>query len=161
MLNRDEAVILSEAVDDDRPLPAESSDSVRAEFTRQLRVDDLLRSSAPRLAQSSPAGLADRINAAIADTQPDHLLVLRRVGPAPFFAAAAALLLAGITWFSIANKPPATGIMGSGLPFLPAADPTQALNDSIESPLAEEARNLREDTRRATDAVLAYLPLSR
>ena len=53
MLNRDEAVILSEAVDDERPLPAESSDSVRAEFTRQLRVDDLLRSSAPRLAQSS------------------------------------------------------------------------------------------------------------
>lgn len=162
MLNRDHALVISEAVDDNRQLPADSADTLRTELLRQQRVDALLRASAPGMARPSPEGLADRIIAAVELTRPEHL-ILRRVGLSPLFAAAAALAIASLAWLTFPRTKPTTPTIDGnplGSIHLPS-DPTVPLSLSLESPYKSEARRLQEDTKRATDAVLAYLPLSR
>ncbi|MFZ4573269.1 MAG: hypothetical protein ACOYN0_02660 [Phycisphaerales bacterium] len=162
MLNRDDAVLVSEAIDDSRPLPAEAGESLRAEFVRQRRVDTLLRGSAAAVSHPSPLGLVDRIRAAVAETEPDHL-VAGRIAFGPFAAAAAAVLLVGLSLYTTLPKTSSgSRLRGNAMRIIPIpSDPAAALGGTIESPLEAEARNLKEDTRRAADAVLAFLPISR
>lgn len=163
MIDRDQAALLSEALDDGRPLPPEANEHMHLELRRQRRVDAMLRASAPQMKSPSPAGLAAGIIAHLDHVQPESG-VLKRVGPAPLVAMAAALVIAGLAWLA-ADQPPRLPAPAGPSTFVSSdllASPRTPFSFAVvlENPYRTEAKRLREDAAAATDAVLSRIPIA-
>jgi hypothetical protein len=163
MIDKDQAALLSEALDDGRPLPPEASEHMHLELRRHRRVDAMLRAAAPRMKSPSPRNLAASIMTRLDEVNPESG-VPRRVGYAPWFAMAAALVIAGLAWMAadaprrLAAPSSGPGVYSSDLISAPRSPFSFAM--TLENPYRTEAKRLRDDAAAATDAVLSRIPIA-
>lgn len=132
----------------------------------QARVDEALSNPFAAKWEAAPAGLRARVMEHVRSTRPRETPVLH--GPVRYAAlAAAATVLLTLSAGIYLAWPPApvtpTDPIASTRSFDPGAlvelpAQTEQLAIAMESPLVEEARLIREDTRRAFAGAFAQLP---